>query len=152
MTFSDQCQKEGPWLIKKSKKRAGKDNIQVTIHQGNGKQRQLKRMPNKGDLLSGSQRQKGVLLYLKNIDTEGNTDEDLSSNIRKYGQSVGIQIMHADVIDNRYCQDVVGSKIRVPVSQKEETLALHIWPEEITYRAWERRERRQHNDNDAQSY
>jgi hypothetical protein len=144
-TYSEQLQKEGPWLVQQRRRRHGKDNIQVTIHNGSNPQRQLTRESNKGDLLNGAKREKGILLYLKNIDTEGKSDDELRSDIRKYGQSVGIRIMHADIVHNRYCQDVVGCKIRVPLSQKDKALAIQIWPEEVACRIWQKREWRENN-------
>ena len=76
------------------------------------------------------------MLYLRNIFTEGKSNEELSSCVIQHAQTQGIRVMTADIINNRYVQDIVGCKIRVPLPQADRALEFGVWPEDITCRRW----------------
>ena len=44
--------------------------------------------------------------------------------------------MAVRVISNRYCEDMVGCKISVPVRQVDDALGTRIWPDDVVCRRW----------------
>jgi DNA-binding protein len=118
--------------------------MKVTIagHQANnGKQKYVSKRrvqySNGTTLLIGAKPERSMRLYLKNIYTEEREDVNLCKDIKAYGRQVGMRIMTTDIVHNRYCEDVVGCRIRVPVSQVEKALIIETWPDDITCRKWE---------------
>ena len=51
-------------------------------------------------------------------------------------KSKGVRVMSARIIQNRFCEDSVGCKISVPVRQVDDVLGIHMWPDEVTCRRW----------------
>jgi hypothetical protein len=91
-------------------------------------------------------RENSTLLYLSNVFTEDMNDEDLAKAVKNHGREIGVRIMTVDIVHNRYCQDVIGCRIRVPHPQVAKTLEFDSWPDEIVCRKWERRPPRNKNN------
>ena len=90
--------------------------------------------------LRGVKHEQGDRLYLRNISiTRDDEENDIISKIRIYAANRGIRIMSANVVCNRFVEDVVGCKITVPASQSEEVLITGFWPEDIECRHWKTR-------------
>ena len=84
----------------------------------------------------GVQRGGSSMLYLRNIYCGTMNDNDLASAVKKQGSSMGLQILHAEVVHNNWCSDIVGCKIRVPASHIDQALAPFTWPDNIKCRHW----------------
>ncbi len=63
-------------------------------------------------------------------------DKDIKQNGKEYAKKQGIKILSAFVIHNKYRSDVVGCKIRIPVSQQRKALDGNVWPSEIKCHLW----------------
>jgi hypothetical protein len=87
----------------------------------------------------GVQRGGSTMLYLRNIYCGTMGDEELASAVKKQGSSMGMQILHAEVVHNNWCSDIVGCKIRVPVAQVDHALDPFTWPDNIKCKHWEDR-------------
>jgi hypothetical protein len=165
-TFSTCVQREGPWKTVLSEKeikeqRLGKQ-MKVTIDRQKSKDskgsynRRKVQYHNGTTLLIGAKPERSMILYLKNIFTEDREDDHMCRDIKSYCRQVGIRIMTTDIVHNRFCEDVVGCRIRVPVSQVDKALSIETWPDEITCRKWEPRnmppKRLQQQNNDNHGY
>ncbi len=76
---------------------------------------------------------------MRNIEANDRTEEEICQDVKDYATSVGIRVMHTHIIRNRFCDDVVGCKIRVPTSQVEKAITWDTWPDDIECRLWEKR-------------
>ena len=63
-------------------------------------------------------------------------DTDVVKTVRSHAVRKGVRIIHAKVIRNRYCDDVVGCKLLVPKSQVSNLLEDDFWPDNIECRYW----------------
>ena len=63
-----------------------------------------------------------------------------------FGKSVGMRIMYVNIVRNRYCQDAVGCKIRIPTSQFDLATSIETWPDDVECRKWERRAAKGYSD------
>jgi hypothetical protein len=136
MMYSSALQTAGAWNQGK------KSPLSVTISGQNGKKkpRQVyRRKPTDTTYIVGVRREKGVYLYLSNIYTDDKEDPDMIQAVKQYARNEGLRIMSAYVIHNKFCDDVVGCMIRVPVSQIALALEHDIWPEEVECRFWKTR-------------
>ena len=84
----------------------------------------------------GVPRENAISLYLEDIARCDQSDEDLKLMIRSYGKERGLRIMATEIIKNRYCDDVVGCKIKVPESQEQKAISGYFWPEDVLCRRW----------------
>ena len=75
-------------------------------------------------------------LYLKYIDRQGGTDDEVAQLVKEYVKDIGIQILSANVISNRYDPEMVGCKIRVPNEEVQHALEDDIWPDVVECRKW----------------
>jgi hypothetical protein len=145
--FSGVVQTPGPWYENKNKKDTQKlkagNNIKVTVQRKNAAGRDSRVVKSHSSdnvtLILGARHEASTTLYLKNLCTEDKTDEQLCRDVRKYGRHVGLRIMHAEVVHNKFCQDVVGCRIRVPNSQVDSALSAQTWPDDLVCRMWESR-------------
>jgi hypothetical protein len=152
-SFASKAQREGPWnkvLINREIKeqKAGKQ-MKVTIERQSSKDginthgnRRRVQYSQGTTLLIGAKPERSTILYLKNIYTEEREDELLCKDIKSYGRQVGIRIMTTDIVHNRYCEDIVGCRIRVPMTQVDKALSIETWPDDITCRKWETKNNR----------
>ncbi len=90
-------------------------------------------------MISGKKWEPATLLYVRNIETGNLTDEEICQDVKDYGTSVGIRIMYAHIVRNRFCEDVVGCKILVPDTKVEQATSWGTWPDDIECRKWEKR-------------
>ena len=90
----------------------------------------------------GARREQSIQLYLKDLMLGDQTEDELSKAVIQYGKEVNLRIMYTQIVKNRFCQDTVGCKIRVPKSQCELALSIETWPTDITCREWETRPKR----------
>ena len=140
LDFSHVSDVEGPWNIqhnKKNKRNVGK-SLQITF-EGNGSKggrSVTSSSPPGKHLIKGARREDATTLYVRNISTEDRADDDICKDLRAYGQAVGLRIMNVEVVKNRYCQDVVGCRIKVPTSQVEKATSVELWPNEVECRKW----------------
>jgi hypothetical protein len=89
--------------------------------------------------LKGCRPEELITVYLEHIQKGDNdTNEDITQTVRTHGRSKGVRVVSAYTVRNRFCQDVVGCKIVVPVAQALKVMAPGFWAEEITCREWER--------------
>ena len=142
-TFTDVMNVEGPWQTQVDKRKARRVNkaLTVTIHDvqnENGQSRKVEQHRTNGSsLLCGVTREESILLYVRNLSVEDRTEEEMCRDVKKFGKMVGIQIMTTEIIKNRYCQDVVGCKIRIPSYQVEKAQSVETWPDDVICRKWE---------------
>ena len=90
-----------------------------------------------GTVFIGMKRVPGTMLYLRDVYRDNKSDEELVQNIKEYAKSYGLRVMFAEVRRNRYCEDIVGIKIKVPVSQEEIASDDDFWPNDVTVKKWE---------------
>jgi hypothetical protein len=102
-------------------------------------------------LISGTKWERSTMLYVRNIAVEERSDEEIQRDVIKYGKMVGMRIMQVDVEKNRFCQDVVGCRIKVPISQAEKAESVGTWPDDVVCRKWESK-RRYNGNGDTPSY
>lgn len=82
-------------------------------------------------------------LYLENVHMEpGISDKQLGSMVKKCGTKSDVQVLSVRVVKNRFCDDVVGCKIKIPVTCIQKALAPGAWPSYVRCRRWEERPRR----------
>ena len=92
--------------------------------------------PKKSGLV-GARREKSTTLYLANVYRGKMSDEEVRQAVRDYADMVKIRVMNIEIVFNRYCQDVVGCRIKVPISCVESAMDEDTWPDEIKCRKWE---------------
>ena len=90
--------------------------------------------------LRGMKPEKGVALYLKNINIGWETDEEIGNMVKDHAKRHAIRIMSYKVMRYRACNDVVGCRIFVPQSMEQLALDPKMWPSEIDCRRWENSE------------
>ena len=154
-SYTEVLKHEGPWLEQgrsKKKRKANKKQEQIKPDGGSrtkrnntlqitkekGKERTVKQQfSDKATILTGAKRERSTVLYLRNIYIDGMNEDEVSRSVRKYGTTIGIRVMYCEVIHNRYCTDVVGCKIWVPISHVDHALDFGMWPDNIQCRKWE---------------
>ena len=72
--------------------------------------------------------------------------------VRTYCAKKGLRVMMARIIVNKFCEDVVGCRMTVPIRQTDEMLGNRIWPDEMICRRWRKsrsftRNNDRHNGN-----
>ena len=150
LTYAELAGKEGPWHDvenKRSKKKAHK-KLRVTVFQtqdGKGK-RQVERGIDSPKLIYGMKREPSMLMYVRNIAVHDRSEEEICRDMKIFGRSVGLRIMYTELVYNRYCEDVVGCKIRIPKSQYEVAVSIETWPDDIVCRKWAPKQRRNRSD------
>ncbi len=93
--------------------------------------------------LQGRRPVAGVQLYLEHLNRGDNdTEETITKMVRQYARSKQLRIMSARVVLNRVCDDMVGCRISVPLSQVDTALSPDFWPEDVNCRKWENKPRR----------
>jgi HD superfamily phosphohydrolase YqeK len=119
----------------------GRDNMQISLStKGKGTVRHIKAVKNIGkSLLTGVKRESNSLLYLANVYTNDMHDDDIIAAVKDHGKEIGIRIMSTEIVHNRYCQDVVGCRIRVPNSHVAKAMEFDAWPDDIVCRKWEKK-------------
>jgi len=97
-------------------------------------------------MLRGCKPEKLATLYLENIQkSDDDNNQDILHAVKAHGRANGVRIVSAYTVRNRFCQDVVGCKIVIPVSQADKVMTPGFWAEEITCREWHREPpKRQH--------
>lgn len=143
MTYSEALQKhEGPFSIASSRnKRNAKRRKRKRL---NAKQQSSMPPNNRATKsLRGQRREEGIHLYLESIykDTT-DTDSEVEKMVKQHGHRIGVRVLFARVVPNRYCDHIVGCKIIVPLSQIYEALDSGNWPDQIKCRKWEVRQTR----------
>ena len=120
----------GPWRAPR------KQAISVTVQSTNKKKpmREIKKKQphiNERPLLIGRKWEKSKMLYIRNIDRGERDDDEIAKDIVHYGQEIGIRIMSTYIIHNKWVNDVIGCKIKIPQSQIDEALDSHNWPDSV---------------------
>ena len=139
--FSNLRNINGPW--NNSKSNTGK-HMKITVpteKNNNGTSKRIVSHPgtNKQTLISGARWEKSATLYVRNISRADRSDEDVCKDVRSYGTLSGVRFMQVDVVKNRYCQDVVGCRIKVPASQADTVTSVEFWPDDVECREWRRK-------------
>jgi len=88
--------------------------------------------------LRGIKQEKSTALYLKSIEVNEESDEEVGKLVKTYAESKGIRVMGFHVIRFKSCHDAVGVKIFVPEKQQNKAMDPDLWPSDITCRRWER--------------
>jgi len=150
-SMDDEYTNESSWkeeINKKNKRREIKKHTKLSVVYDEKKGRSVFKSDNGNHtLLIGARREKKTVLYLRNIYTGDKDDEQIATDIRKYAVGAGFRVMYAEVIHNRYCQDVIGCKIWIPLSQVEDAMEYGVWPDGITCRMWAQKRNNQENSN-----
>ena len=147
--FSDMLKEEGPWLLDKTSMKKINKKLKVTLRNtpNGGRQRIVEKGENNGpSLITGLKREPSTLMYVRNIAVNDRSDDDVCRDIKIFGKMVGLRVMYAGIVKNRYCQDVVGCKIRIPVCQIEKATDIQTWPDDVECRKWEKRAQQGYND------
>ena len=91
----------------------------------------------KNDKLSGIDQEAVVALYVQNIrKTPDMSLGRVASMVRNHLKEKGVRCLYAQVIRNRYMEDVVGCKIIVPLRQRDKAIGIKIWPDKVKCREW----------------
>ena len=106
--------------------------------------------PDRSILISGARWEKSTALYVRNINREERSGKDISQDVRECGRLGEVRFMQVDVVKNRYCEDVVGCRIRVPTSQVERVTSIEFWPDDIVCRGWKSRRANPSQDTTGQ--
>ncbi|CAH1792501.1 unnamed protein product, partial [Owenia fusiformis] len=87
--------------------------------------------------LRGVQREKGITLYVENIEKDdSDSDDDIKQQVIQQAKHHNIRIMQCYVIHNRVSQYSVGYKIVVPLSCGQRAQLQSTWPAPIKCREW----------------
>ena len=129
-SYSSAASTEGPWQIKPSQR-------QRREYRRRSKSSQDPQRHNTA--LRGSKPQKTVNLYLQNVTmSDSDTETTITDSVKGYGTENGVNILSVYVIYNRYCDNIVGCKLSVPESQKDNIMADGFWPTDIICREWQK--------------
>ena len=120
---------EGPWNNKQFKK------MSVTFNRKDKQRKVIPRSPDR-TIFIGRKWVRSTQLYLKYIDRQGGTDDEVCRLVKEYAKDIGIQVMTADVISNRYDPEMVGYRIRVPNDEVELALENGTWLDVVECRKW----------------
>jgi hypothetical protein len=85
---------------------------------------------------TGQRREPATTLYLEDIARGDSTDAELANAVKQHAKSKGIRVMTAMIVSNRFCEDTVGCKIRIPEGQEQKAMCSYVWPDEIVCRRW----------------
>ena len=128
----------GPWNNTNRKNMKTHDSVTVTIQQKGPKGKPYRTVRNNQPQIKttfiGQRWMPSTLLYLRNIFTDGKCDDDIMTDIKKHAKQTGIRVMFTEIVRNRYIDDVIGCKIRVPSSQVANALDIDIWPQDVICR------------------
>lgn len=138
-SFCDVINTDAPWSTQAPRRRQRDD--QVGRNNNNTNQMNTS--------LTGQKIVKSAELYVQNIAKyEKDSLKDIADRVRRYCRNKGVRVVNARVISNKYCDDVVGCKISVPINQVDTVLGNHIWPDDVTCRRW-RKDRNQPSNSNA---
>ena len=108
---------------------------------------------NKSDikLKSSKPQVKSADMYLVNVNRESDdTLADVADRVRSHCSDVGLRVMYARVITNRYSKSTVGCRITIPATQVDDALSGRIWPDEMKCRRWKNNGNAGNDGNDRQ--
>ena len=101
--------------------------------------------------LRGRKMEPSVELYLQNIARKDQESvKCVADRVRAYCRKKGLRVMSARVIANKFCDDVVGCRITVPIRQTDDALGTRMWPDEVTCRRWRKFKPRDRQTDPAQ--
>ena len=139
-SFSELARTEGPWQQDKKTLKKAQKKLKITLKRTKGgDQRSVEKKPDSPKLISGLKREPNTLMYVRNIVVNDRSDDEICRDMKLFGKSIGLRIMYTAIVRNRYCEDVVGCKIRIPTSQIDEATDIATWPDDIECRKWERK-------------
>jgi hypothetical protein len=58
------------------------------------------------------------------------------AEVKDHARQHDIRVMFTEIVKNRYIDDVIGCKIRIPSSQASHALDFGVWPQDVTCRIW----------------
>ena len=132
-TYSQTLANGGPWHdVNRNRRPSKSPNIQAN--------------------LKGVKFEPSKYVYVKNIYLDVNdTEADVKEKVRSFVIDNGVRIMNIQVIANKYCEDSVGCKIRIPLRQLSTVLSRNFWPDDMSCREWtdRRNERRRDQSNNS---
>lgn len=103
-------------------------------------------------ILRGRKIEEAEELYVQNIAIEqGESLKDVADMVRAHCVKKGIRIMSARTITNKFCRDVVGCRITIPVRQTDDALGIRIWPDGMSCRRWRKSARNNENNESRES-
>jgi hypothetical protein len=144
-SFSDVVAAPGEWQVQKAHQRRRQRQTRQQIQTHNQVNRNMTVTLTKADRkvqcsspkdlkIIGQRREPAVTLYLEDIAREDSSDTDLATAVKQYAKSKGIRVMSAIIVSNKYCDDTVGCKNRIPETQEQKALCGYVWPDEIVCR------------------
>lgn len=149
-TYSSVLQEvNGPWnTVTRRNKRTSDRRKQKRLQARQYKPRDVVHEQAK-KVLKGLKPEEGIQLYIENIHKDlADTSSEIERMVKIHGHKQGIRIVAARMVKNGFCDDIVGCRITVPLSQVATTMDDDTWPDEVTCRKWEtRRPRSQQNTN-----
>ena len=102
--------------------------------------------------LQGMKSEPFAELYLANIARRDNQSfSEISEEIKKYCRNKNKRIMSAWIIPNKVADDVVGCRIRVPISSVDDRLGNKIWPDDIMCTKWKNKKQGDYSQNHSES-
>ena len=87
--------------------------------------------------LRGVRQEKGSSIYIRSIQVEDESDEEIGQMVREHCKQYGIRVMNYRIIRYKAVSDVLGCRITVPQSQEHLALEPSNWPEAVEVRRWE---------------
>ena len=123
--------------------------MQTQMQQTSAAQDNAWQQPALNTSLTGLRMEDAVDMYVENIERRlGDQIKDIADRVRRYCREKGIRIMHARIVTNRRCDDIVGCHITVPMRQIDDVIGNQIWPSNVNCGRWRnqqgaRAERRQ---------
>ena len=102
--------------------------------------------------LTGIKMVKSVDMYVQNLERKPDDElKDIADRVKNHCRLNGVRVMNARIITNRFCEDVVGCRISVPLDQKDTVLGTRIWPDNISCRTWSKEQPGRRPDDRSQA-
>ena len=135
-SFAGIAERQGPWQQDKKTLKKAQKKLKITLK---GDERRVVKDPHSPKLISGLKREQSTMMYVRNIEVNERSDDEICRDMKLFGKSIGLRIMFTGIVRNRYCEDVVGCKIRIPTTQVDEATDISTWPDDVECRKWERK-------------
>ena len=99
--------------------------------------------PNSPKSLKGYIPEKITDLYLENVRRDdGDSDQAITQAVKRHANRHGVIVRSVRIVKNRFCDNMVGCRIQVPVYDVQRALNNSNWPPKVKCRKWERRPRK----------
>ena len=104
--------------------------------------------PETDTMLQGRKVEPAEDMYLRNIERKrGESLKNVADRVRSFCAKKNLRIMATRVYANKFCDDVVGCRLTVPIRQTDEMLGNRMWPDEMICRRWRKSNNQGRRDN-----